>query len=94
MKKLLTSAVLSVSLCTTVAAQTPTCAPVARGAEILQEGFGESLLFSAVLDSGSIIEIWANLETGTWSLVGNDGNMRCLLASGEDHQYTPLGVGA
>ncbi len=36
------------------------------------------------------VSLWANLDTGTWSILETDGNEACVLAYGEDLSFDLL----
>lgn len=70
------------------------CQPAAKVAKTLSEQYGESLIAVGVRQNGFLIEIWANPETGTFSIVSPSGSgaRRCFLDSGEN--FTPVERGA
>lgn len=53
--------------------------------ENLQGQFGESVQSLGIAANGTILEMFANVETGTWTAVvtAPDGSVSCLVASGE-----------
>jgi hypothetical protein len=48
-------------------AQEDICGPTETVHEALAERFGEQRIWHGLTGSGSIIEIWANVDTGTWT---------------------------
>lgn len=74
-----------VALLTLAQMAQPACAPHATVAARLATRFGEAPQFAGLTRDGSLLEAWANRETGTWTLlrVTPDGTA-CLMASGED----------
>lgn len=37
------------------------------------------------------MQLWANMTTGTWTLIGTDGSIMCVLGVGRDLQGRTLG---
>lgn len=71
-------------------AQTPRCAPHGQIVMRLAVQYQERLLFEARQD-GFPLEIWVNLDTGTWTVLSvlPDGNA-CVSAHGIEFQpHTP-----
>lgn len=77
-------AVLSVALVPVSAAAQGSCTAHADMVRHLAEGWGESRQAIA-LDSGSaMVEVYANADTGTWTLVVTQpGAPSCMVASGQ-----------
>lgn len=49
----------------------------------LAERYGETRQAIGLASNGTIVEVWANLETGTWSItVSVPGDLTCLVAEG------------
>tara|TARA_E500000178_G_scaffold212143_1_gene209397 strand:- start:25 stop:345 length:321 start_codon:yes stop_codon:yes gene_type:complete len=62
---------------------------VQQGEEYLLNGAGTS--FDNELIAFSVqVGLWANLETGTWSMLETDGNEACVLAYGDDLSFDLL----
>ena len=60
------------------------CAPTVDLHDQLLQKYGEERLFAG-LSGQSVIELWSNPETGTWTIiVSTPEGMSCLLASGEN----------
>ncbi|GAB4287408.1 MAG: hypothetical protein Kow0058_07040 [Roseovarius sp.] len=60
------------------------CAPHELVVSQLAERFGESRQSMGLAGQEMVIEIFASLETGTWTITVTDPlGMTCLLASGE-----------
>lgn len=80
-------ALVTISTCTPVFAQ-QTCVPHEVVVERLAEGYGEHSQYVALDNSGNVVETFANLETGSWTLVVTQpGGPTCLIASGNYFQY-------
>lgn len=71
-----------------VAAQT-NCAPHAAVVERLATGYGEYRQSIGLATDDTVVEMYASLETGTWSIVvtRHDG-IACLVASGRGYEPT------
>ena len=62
---------------------------VQQGEEYLLNGSGTS--FDADLIAFPVqVGLWANLDTGTWSILETDGNEACVLAYGDDLSFDLL----
>lgn len=60
------------------------CAEYELVAERLAEKYGESVNGMGLTSNQSIIQVWSNPETGTWSItVTNAQGVACLVASGQ-----------
>ena len=72
----------------TVATAQPQCAPHDVVLISLAERFGESRQAMALVEpSGNVMEVWANLETGTWTLTATSpGGPTCFVAGGQAYQ--------
>lgn len=66
-------------------AQQP-CMPRDKAIVFLAESWGESLQIQALMaPENTILEIYANTDTGTWTAVSvNTNNVACRVASGEN----------
>lgn len=61
----------------------PACAPHAVVIEQLADGWGEGRV-SIGLSRGALVEMFANRETGTWTItVTGAGGLTCIVAAGE-----------
>lgn len=57
--------------------------------ETLADKYGEVRIHIAIGSDGSIVEQYANVETGTWTITVTAPNGPvCLVASGEDFYFT------
>lgn len=76
------AAALAVSMPVAASAQAP-CGPLDQLAELLEREYGEAVHSEGLADSGAIMQLWANPETGSWSIVIilPDG-LACLPAAG------------
>lgn len=83
-------AVLAVVLSYTDAPSQGACAPRMVIAEQLEARFREARVGAGLMPDGSVIEIWANAETGTWTIFrATPDGMSCLLAAGTSWQDDP-----
>ena len=65
------------------AAQSRNCADHARVVERLASGYGESRQSIGLGSDNTVVEVFASLETGTWTItVTRPGGPTCLVASG------------
>lgn len=75
-------------IASTAVAQTRNCAPHAMVVERLAAGYGESRQSIGLGANNTIVEVFASLETGTWTItVTHAGGPTCLVASGEAFQH-------
>lgn len=87
MFKAFTLACAAALLATTATAQAGNCADHARVVERLATGYGESLQSIGMGSDNTIVEVFASVETGTWTItVTRPGGPTCLVASGEAFQ--------
>ena len=71
-----------------VAAQT-NCAPHADVVERLAAGYGEYRQSIGLAADNTVMEIYASLETGTWTIVVTRANgIACLVAAGRGYEPT------
>ena len=76
--------------CAPAHAQAPDCAPYDDVVTGLGEVFGESRQVAGLMGPSELLEVYANLGTGTWTVitVGPDG-VACLRASGDNFSAVP-----
>ena len=89
-KSFLLGAALAASCLTATAAQAQSrnCADHAMVVERLATGYGESRQSIGIGADGTVVEIFASLDTGTWTItVTRAGGPTCLVASGEAFQH-------
>lgn len=68
-------------------AQSRTCAPHAQVVERLAAGYGETRQSIGVGSDNTVVEVFASLETGSWTItVTAAGGPTCLVASGQAFQ--------
>lgn len=80
--------------CTAVTAWGQTqCGPYAAVVEGLAQNYGESRQAWGLSGDGQIMTIFANIDTGTWTLVAVRGMEACLVASGGNYGADPTGPG-
>lgn len=64
------------------------CFNAAEVREVLTERYDEAPIGRGIDGHGTLLEIWVNAETGTWTVVGTvvgtDGMRSCLWGSGQD----------
>lgn len=71
----------------TVSAQPGRCATHDLVVTRLAERFGESRQSIGLAANNAVVEVFASLETGTWTItVTEPGGPTCLVASGEAYQ--------
>lgn len=74
------------------------CADRETVVDRLAEGYGESRQSMGMGANNSVIEIFASIETGTWTItVTLPNGQTCLVASGQsferlDEELTPAGI--
>lgn len=74
-------------MATTATAQQTLCGPNATMLEYLRAEYGETVQLTTPRADGAIIEVFANLETGTWSiLVTEPGGLTCMKFYGADYE--------
>lgn len=69
------------------------CAPVAAVSEGLAQNYGESRQASGVAGNGAGMELYANTDTGTWTLLVVTAGTACLVASGGSYAQRMAGPG-
>ena len=97
-KSVLLTTALAFGIGSTASAQGQNCG--ARGAVIdtLAERYGESRQSIGMAPEGRVVEVFASLETGTWTItVTLPNGMTCLVASGDafevlDEPLRPTGT--
>lgn len=83
--KMLTCAV--VLFASTASAQSHNCADHAMVADRLASGYGETRQSIGIGADNTVVEVFASLETGTWTIaVTQAGGPTCLVASGAAFQ--------
>ncbi len=83
----LLAATLAIALPGIAAAQNRNCATHEAVMLRLAEGYGESRQSIALGADNTVVEVWASLETGTWTItVTTPGGPTCLVAAGESYQ--------
>ena len=84
----LTSALfLGAAFAAPVHAQMQNCAAHADVVERLAAGYGESRQSIALGANNTVVEVFASIETGTWTItVTTPGGPTCLVAAGQAYQ--------
>ncbi len=71
-------------------AQQRRCADRARVIERLGSVYGESRQSIGLAANNAVVEVFASIETGTWTItVTTPQGMTCLVASGQSFEATP-----
>jgi hypothetical protein len=78
---------LALGMTSTVAAQGQNCGARTAVIERLAERYGESRQSIGMAPQGRVVEVFASLETGTWTItVTMPDGMTCLVASGQSFE--------
>lgn len=89
----LLSALVTALTVSMAAAQSRNCGTHAQVVERLASGYGETRQSIGMSADNSVIEVFASLETGTWTItVTQAGGPTCLVASGEAFQVLAEGL--
>ena len=81
------AAVLACGMASTAMAQTQNCAKREAVLDRLAERYGESRQSIGMAPQGRVIEVFASLETGTWTItVTLPSGVTCLVASGQSYE--------
>ena len=81
------------ALASSAHAQSRNCAQHAMVVERLADGYGESRQSIGIAADNTVVEVFASLETGTWTIVVTQpGGPSCLVASGEAFQMLAEGL--
>ena len=87
MTKLLTLVCAATLMATTASAQSRNCATHSAVVERLADGYGETRQSIGMGADNTVVEVFASLETGTWTItVTQAGGPTCLVASGQSFQ--------
>lgn len=71
-------------------AQGQPCGPRPLVVEHLATKYGESVQSIGMAANGLVAEVWANVQTGTWTFtVTQPDGMICLVASGTSFEHAP-----
>lgn len=76
------SAIVACALFAAPVSAQSSCGGTADAYAMLAERFGETRIWIGQTDNGVLAELWVNSETGTWSLLGSDGGVTCLVSQG------------
>jgi hypothetical protein len=75
---------LALLLTTPATAQQRVCAPTAQMIERLDKGFGERLSAAGLGANGSMVAVYSNPESGSWTItVTTPDKVSCVVSSGE-----------
>ena len=84
MRSMLLLTCFLLGLVTPADAQTRACAPRERVIERLADRYGETRHTIGLAANNAIMETFANLETGTWTIIVTlPSGITCLVASGQ-----------
>lgn len=93
MLKVLTLTCAAALMATTATAQSGNCADNARVVERLASGYGETRQSIGIGSDNTVVEVFASLDTGTWTIVVTQpGGPSCLVASGAAFQVLAEGL--
>lgn len=99
MKNFFASAFCAALLTTCAAApvtaqQAPQCAPNDKVVEFLLEKYGEKREMMAIRANGQLLEVFANLETGTYTVLSSTPEgLSCKIDDGEGYiEFTNLPI--
>jgi hypothetical protein len=77
-----------------VAAQTvplAQCGPRDAMSAMLAERYGEAMIFEGLERRGSILTLWVNRDTGSWTMIATGPDRQsCMLANGSAGSVIPL----
>jgi hypothetical protein len=80
---------LLLATCVPANAQNSNCAPHAMFIEGLADRYGERRVMAGLNGDGTVVEIFANDQTGTWTaLIVQPTGIACMVASGEQFDST------
>lgn len=87
--KIITLTCAATLLASTATAQaTQNCGEHNLVVERLAAGYGESRQSIAMSSNNAVVEVFASIETGTWTItVTQAGGPTCLVASGAGYQF-------
>jgi TRAP-type mannitol/chloroaromatic compound transport system substrate-binding protein len=78
---------------TPAVSQSANCASHDIVTERLADGYGEARQTVALGSGNTLVETWANLDTGTWTItVTQPGGPTCLVASGQAFELLAEGL--
>lgn len=87
MKNALLALLFSITLAMPAFGQA-SCADREVVVKMLADDYGESIQSIGIGQNGSVIEVYANEETGTWTvLLTRPNGITCLMASGHAYEY-------
>lgn len=97
-KTAILTTVLALGMASAASAQGQNCGVRATVIERLADRYGESRQSIGMAPQGRVVEVFASLETGTWTItVTLPNGMTCLVASGQsfenlDEPVQPTGI--
>lgn len=90
MKMLLAAAALLLTALPAVSQEQ--CGPLHMIQQQLADGYGERLVVEAAMQDGSILQVYLNDQTQTWTALVTNGQIGCLRASGTGISVLPVGL--
>lgn len=85
--KLITAAALAVTIATPAWAQGMICGSREAVKDRLTNYFSETRVGFGMGSGGNVVEIWANLDTGSWTVtITTPNGMTCLIRSGQSFE--------
>lgn len=95
MKILSSITALAVFLTVGAASAAPECADTQDVYDILRQKFGETRVVGGISRNGYLLEVFANREAGSWTVVATvpDGQSCIIDEGGNFHQSAPEALG-
>lgn len=87
--RLIASAAIAVLLACPAYAQ-PKCYPTERVISELTQKRGEEVIAEGSRSNGTVVTMWGNTETGSWTVTGTKGGVTCVFDSGGDFKRIVL----
>ncbi|NOD65753.1 hypothetical protein [Ruegeria sp. HKCCD6109] len=96
MKKVLLTAAAVLFACPVAAQNARNCGPRIAVIDRLADGYGETRQSIGLGANNAVMELYASLETGTWTItVTTPNDLTCLVASGQSFEAlaeSPAGI--
>lgn len=84
MRNLIVALITTIFTPSTALAQGASCGDSAALFAGLSDRYGESIQSLGMTDAGVVVQMWANVETGTWTaVVMRPDGIACVVASGQ-----------
>ena len=76
----------AIAVCLAMPAMAMNCGPREEGEAFLRSQYGETVQGYGMDAAGTVVEMWANLTTGTWTLTASTAaGLLCVLGSGDNY---------